>query len=272
MAGKLLPVFVFLFMLVICCGQRTENRAGTTPDKISDQQKSSTQHGGSLALDSVITKAYLLGQFNPATHPLFVRIDPSLTTITDGYIRTEVHDAFQRMHQAAAKDGIRLTIVSATRNFDAQKRIWEGKWRGERLSDGINASTIADPVERAREILKFSSMPGTSRHHWGTDIDINSVSPAYFNRPEGRGVYQWLNEHASTFGFCQTYTVKDSLRPTGYEEEPWHWTYTPVSSSLLTLYEKHITPKDISGFAGAETALKLNVIRNYVSGINPLCR
>ena len=28
-------------------------------------------------------------------------------------------------------------------------------------------------------------MPGTSRHHWGTDIDFNSVDPAYFKTATG---------------------------------------------------------------------------------------
>jgi zinc D-Ala-D-Ala carboxypeptidase len=272
MKGNQLLVFVLLSMIIVSCDRQTEKRPGSTVLLHNEHQMLAAYQSDTPALDSLITKAYLLGRFTPETHPLFVRIDPAITTITSGYIRQEVHQAFLEMHRAAARDGIRITIVSATRNFDAQKRIWEGKWRGERLSDGVDVSTIADPVERAKEILKFSSMPGTSRHHWGTDIDINSVSPAYFTRPEGEKVYAWLAANANTYGFCQTYTKKDSLRPTGYEAEPWHWSYTPVSSSLLSLYEQHIKPDDISGFAGAETALALDVIRNYVSGINTHCR
>ncbi|MFM9004881.1 MAG: D-alanyl-D-alanine carboxypeptidase family protein [Flavobacteriales bacterium] len=43
--------------------------------------------------------------------------------------------------------------------------------------------------------MKFSSMPGTSRHHWGTDIDLNSVEPSYFLSGKGLLIYQWLSAH-----------------------------------------------------------------------------
>ena len=28
-------------------------------------------------------------------------------------------------------------------------------------------------IDAINEIIRFSTIPGTSRHHWGTDIDIN---------------------------------------------------------------------------------------------------
>ena len=34
------------------------------------------------------------------------------------------------MAEAAKKEGVILTIISATRNFESQKRIWENKWNG----------------------------------------------------------------------------------------------------------------------------------------------
>ncbi|NJK84501.1 MAG: M15 family metallopeptidase [Saprospiraceae bacterium] len=48
------------------------------------------------------------------------------------------------------------------------------------------AATTPNPQERALKILKYSSMPGTSRHHWGTDIDLNSFSNSYFEQGEGK--------------------------------------------------------------------------------------
>ncbi len=153
------------------------------------------------------------------------------------YLLNEVYDAFVRMHEAARKDGIRLVIVSATRNFNAQKRIWERKWTGIRRVDGQDlAQTVPDPIDRARIILRYSAMPGTSRHHWGTDIDINSVENAYFESPEGRKVYAWLAANARDFGFCQPYTAKGNDRPRGYEEEPWHWSYCPIARHYLQQY------------------------------------
>jgi LAS superfamily LD-carboxypeptidase LdcB len=110
-------------------------------------------------------------------------------------------------------------------------------------------------------------MPGTSRHHWGTDIDLNSLENSYFEVGEGLKVYQWLLQHAHEFGFCQPYTSKATGR-TGYEEEKWHWSYTPLSVPLLQQYMNTITLEDISGFQGSETAAQLDVINTYVAGVH----
>jgi len=256
-------------LLVLCCSQQ-HNRAG---DKASSgTENTGTHHDTTGNHDSLIDLQYLLGQFEPSTHPLFSKIDKELTNITEGYLRTEALEAFRKMHQAAGEENIKLTIVSATRNFNHQKRIWEAKWNGTTLVDGKDLRTVKDHHERARIILKYSSMPGTSRHHWGTDIDINSVNPEYFEKPEGKKVYDWLAENAGDYGFCQTYTKKDSLRKTGYEEEPWHWSYTPVSSALLNKYKSIVKPEDIKGFKGDKTVVGVRMIEEYVVGINPLCK
>jgi LAS superfamily LD-carboxypeptidase LdcB len=109
-------------------------------------------------------------------------------------------------------------------------------------------------------------MPGTSRHHWGTDIDLNNLNNEYFESGEGLKIYQWLTAHAHRFGFCQPYTSKTGGR-TGYEEEKWHWSYTPLSIPLLEEYKKTITLSDLTGFMGSGAAVKLDVIKNYVDGV-----
>ncbi len=177
------------------------------------------------------------------------------------------------MHDAALQSGLKLTIISATRNFNSQKYIWERKWNGKTPVDGNNlAETVIDPVEKAKTILKFSSMPGTSRHHWGTDIDLNSLNNKYFSTGEGKEIYTWLTENASDYGFCQTYTQKNSTRLTGYEEEKWHWSYLPLARPLLDQYTQKVSYDDINGFLGWETAKVLRVIKDYVQSINKNCK
>ena len=177
------------------------------------------------------------------------------------------------MYDSAKKDGISLLIVSSTRNFINQKSIWEGKWKGNILCNGKNlVKEFTDPVQRSKYILKYSSMPGTSRHHWGTDIDINSTLLSTFETGSGKKVYEWLKNNAYKFGFCQPYTEKDSLRTTGYEEEKWHWSFYPVSSALLLDYKKLISYDDIKGFAGSETAKEIDIINNYVLSVNKNCQ
>ena len=154
-----------------------------------------------------------------------------------------------------------------------EKWLWERKWLGKKTVNDKNLSIeYPNPEERAKEILKYSAMPGTSRHHWGTDIDLNSVSNKYFKTKKGMAVYEWLKNNASKFGFCQTYSPKGENRSTGYEEEKWHWSYIPVARKYLDSYKEQITYKHLLGFKGCQTAKELNVINDYVLGINSECK
>jgi LAS superfamily LD-carboxypeptidase LdcB len=176
------------------------------------------------------------------------------------------------MAEAADKDEVELNIASATRNFDYQKDLWNKKWEGLTLVEGKDLSkSIADNFERMNKILEYSAIPGTSRHHWGTDIDIDSAIPEYFNTPKGEKIYNWLVSNASMFGFCQPYNQKDSARPSGYNEEKWHWSYLPLSKKFTEDYKNLITDDDIRGFDGDEYVVNFNIINNYVEDINPEC-
>lgn len=215
-----------------------------------------------------VSKEYLMGKFDPATHPQFVVLKDEHTrgSARGAYLRKEAYEAFIKMSEAASKEGVELVIISATRNFDSQKRIWESKWEGRTLVEGINLTTVADPKERARLILLYSSMPTTSRHHWGTDMDLNALQNTFFDGGEGLKIYQWLTAHAAEYGFCQPYTAKAGGR-TGYEEERWHWSYLPLSGFFLREYQKQVSYADITGFAGSQAAKPMEVIKNYVEGV-----
>ena len=128
------------------------------------------------------------------------------------------------------------------------------------------------PIENAKKILLYSSMPSTSRHHWGTDIDINSLEPSYFEYGRGKIEYDWLVKNGAKFGFCQTYSDFDKNdRSSGYQEESWHWTYMPKSKKFLAEYNKTVGYEDINGFLGSELAEQLGMIENYVNGISSDC-
>jgi len=118
----------------------------------------------------------------------------------------EAYEAWKKMHAAAAKDGVNLIIISATRNFDYQKGIWERKWNDAKYKGKTDTET-------ALNILKYSSMPGTSRHHWGTDVDFNSVTPSYFTSGNGKKVYTWLLKNAATYGFEKMQQLMALLKP-----------------------------------------------------------
>lgn len=211
------------------------------------------------ALAQNVSKNDLLGKINPAKDSTFSKIPTAYTSKENIYLKTEALNAFIKMSAAAKKEGITLTIISATRTFDQQKAIWERKWKRAEYQGWTSE-------QKALDIMKFSSMPGTSRHHWGTDIDMNSLENKYFESGAGLKMYQWLCAHAAEYGFYQTYTSKTNGR-TGYNEEKWHWSYEPISGPYLEAYQKQITYKDIAGFSGSDSALLVKAIENYVLGI-----
>lgn len=216
---------------------------------------------------------YLMGKFEPAEHPDFVLVDKKFADAEGYYLRKETYKSFKKMWEAAKADSITLTIVSATRNFYRQKAIWEAKWTGARkIENGTNAAQkYPDPKTRALKILEYSSMPGTSRHHWGTDVDLNDLDNFTFEQGQGKKVYDWLQKHAHEYGFCQPYTEKGQNRPHGYNEEKWHWSYTPVSKQLTEMAARRLQDQMIGGFQGAETALSIGIVKKYVLGINQSC-
>ncbi|MHA7944529.1 M15 family metallopeptidase [Formosa sp. 3Alg 14/1] len=203
-----------------------------------------------------ITKDFVLGKFNFKTDSCFVKVAPEFSNKTI-YLQAEVYNAFIQMNALAKQDNITFKIISGTRNFTYQKSIWDRKWN--------NYADLA-PIERAQKILRFSSMPSTSRHHWGTDIDLNQLTNSYFESGQGLKEYNWLVENANAFGFYQVYTSKADGR-TGYHEEKWHWSYIPLACQYLEFYNTTITEADISDFEGSEFASELKMITHFVNGI-----
>jgi LAS superfamily LD-carboxypeptidase LdcB len=217
------------------------------------------------ALQDAKEKIYLLGKFDPSTRDDFAPVPASYgISGYKMYLRKETLDAFLEMAQAADKDGVDLKIASATRNFIYQKNLWNNKWVGF-------AKSIPDGLKRFEKILEYSAVPGTSRHHWGTDIDINAATPQYFNTEQGEKVYDWMTKNAWAFGFCQPYTLKGTARPEGYNEEKWHWTYLPLSQKFTQDYKNLISDTDITGFDGDQYVAGQDLIDKHVLGINPEC-
>lgn len=222
-------------------------------------------------------KNYLTGRFDPSTREDFILVSLENTFgASPMYLLRETNEAFILMREAAKKDGVDLKIASATRNFEDQKNIWNEQWIDVPAPDEKEiAQNIPEGLRRFRKILKFRSAPGTSRHHFGTDLDINRVNPLFANsfrdKDAREQIYAWLVKNAAEFGFCQTYTPKGAERETGYSEERWHWSYVPLSRIFTQEYKNLIKPEDISGFLGDEYAESEDLINKYVLSINPEC-
>jgi LAS superfamily LD-carboxypeptidase LdcB len=207
------------------------------------------------------TDSELIGVLDEATRAAqFAPLPEGTTSKPGSMLRKEALQRFLEMREAAKKAGVTLTVVSALRTFDQQKGIWERKW-SERTH-------IADPAARARDIMKVSSMPGTSRHHWGTDVDLNALTNSYFDVEPGRSAYAWLLRNAGQFGFCQVYTAG---RPAGYEEERWHWSYMPIAGPMLEQYQARHATLAPPAFAGSDQREVVGAYDKYVLGIDAKC-
>lgn len=273
-------LFFAIFLIFNACNQTNTNQANANEDQpeqvelteATTPKKTEQERGMTLSED--FTVEYLMGKFDPAEHPDFTKIEPQHRDDRVRYLRKDAYNAFREMYEAALADGVKLRIISATRNFDAQKGIWEAKWTGQRRTTGVDGDitqVLPDAKDRALKILEYSSMPGSSRHHWGTDIDLNNLNNDYFESGEGKKIYAWLRAHAREYGFCQPYSPKGPERPYGYNEERWHWSYVPVAGQLTEMAREKLRDEMISGFQGSEAATRIGIVEKYVLGINPEC-
>jgi LAS superfamily LD-carboxypeptidase LdcB len=153
--------------------------------------------------------------------------------------------SFLAMRDAAALAGIDLVPRSSFRDFQMQLGIWNRKWGGERpLYDRNGAQLERQQLSDAQAvdaILCWSAIPGGSRHHWGSDVDVIDAAavPAGYTvelvpseyAPTGifARLNQWLDENMRRFGFFRPYHTDRG----GVSPEPWHLSYAPVSQPAL---------------------------------------
>jgi len=174
-------------------------------------------------------------------------------------LHPEVADAALALREAARADGIEVAIVSSFRDFTRQVAIWNAKYRGERplLDRQGNPLVAAALSERARvdAILLWSALPGASRHHWGTDIDVvdRAAVPEGF-RPQLTAaefatggpflrLNDWLTLNMARFGFFRPYTVDRG----GVQPEPWHLSYAPVAAPALRALSLEVLMEAVAG-------------------------
>ena len=212
------------------------------------------------------TKAQLIGKGNP--------------DITGNSYTQKMHKqtkvAFLKMKAAAAKENIIIETVSAYRSFERQKEIFEGKYK-RFTRQGLS------PKQALSKIIEYSTIPGTSRHHWGTDIDIIQGNTQdrplsvlqekhFYDQGAFCGLKVWLTKNASTFGFYEVYT-KDANRK-GFSHEPWHFSYKPISKPMLMAYKKLdiksiLQQEKIAGSEHFTDSFIEKYIKEHMLDINP---
>lgn len=199
-------------------------------------------------------------------------------------VHSDVLEPFLALKTAAAGDGINLKIVSGFRDFEAQLRIWNMKYRGERpLYDetgNIRDHASLDATQLIDGILCWSALPGASRHHWGTDIDVidRAAMPENYrlrllpDEFEPGGVFHrlsiWLDGNSARFGFFRPYGEYRG----GVYPEPWHLSHTAISAAALRLLTPDLIADTVraSDVLGKEQVLAQlpDIYRRYVANIS----
>lgn len=175
-------------------------------------------------------------------------------------VHRDVVEPFRALQGAAKEEGFDLRILSGFRDFHRQLSIWNRKVRGDLVVLDSNAVPLDISTLTERElvfaILRWSALPGASRHHWGTELDVFDAAA----RPERYQIqlvpeevdsggmfgplHDWLDEkmrEGEAFGFFRPY---DRDRG-GVAPERWHLSCAPVAAAF-------------------EAALTVDVIRDTV--------
>lgn len=175
-------------------------------------------------------------------------------------VHRSVLEPLMALIDASQKAGFDLRVASGFRSFERQLLIWNSKCRGERLildtqGSPLNIKSLS-ALEKVEAILRWSALPGASRHHWGTECDIYDAAAMPKNYQlqlhpdeyaEG-GLFapmmDWLSGYlqaSASVGFYRPYLMDNG----GVAPEPWHISYHPVSfryeeQCSLSILQEHL--------------------------------
>jgi len=186
-------------------------------------------------------------------------------------IHQEVLKPLRKMEQAAQEAGFEIQVCSGFRSFERQIEIWNKK---------VQSKPDLNPSEKIASILRWSALPGTSRHHWGTDLDVIDAKalradmkvqlvPEEF---ETGGpfckLHDWLDENMEAFGFYRPYQNDRG----GVSPERWHLSYFPLSEKYLSLLNEGLVQRALhesSLLLKEEVLLKLaEIFSKYVRNVD----
>jgi len=185
-------------------------------------------------------------------------------------------EAFINLKNLAKKEiGANIEVISSHRSFDKQLQIWNSKASGKKELFDLNEQKIntkqLSNEQLMKAILLWSAIPGGSRHHWGTDIDIFDANKLSANQvqllnseclPGGpcAELHLWLDEKIKqnqAFGFFRPYDTHRNN--TGVGMEKWHISFSQLSDDYLKAYTHDIFIESISS---ADIILKNEILEN----------
>jgi LAS superfamily LD-carboxypeptidase LdcB len=183
------------------------------------------------------------------------------------FFHQDILSDFLKLKESAAQDDINIFVLSSFRSFNDQLSIWNKKARGERtlLDDNHEPLVFKDlsPTEIVFAILRWSALPGASRHHWGTDFDIvdkntwpqghevQLIESEFVSGGPFEKLNLWLEEKINdqSFHFYRPYEIDHG----GIGAEKWHLSHKHAdkldSKYTMDIFNKLLDEQDASEFA-----------------------
>lgn len=140
---------------------------------------------------------------------------PLPETYNPGGLTKEFNEGFNKLVNAAKKDGISLWIKSGFRSYETQKSLYNRY----AARDGYAAAD------------RYSARAGYSEHQSGLAADFNEISNTFGESAAGK----WLANNCWKYGFILRFP-KGKEQITGYMYESWHFRYIGNTKITKEIY------------------------------------
>jgi len=155
--------------------------------------------------------------------------------------------ALKVLQKSAQQSGIEIEIASGYRSIERQTLIWQRKAEPNYTFDIEGQSVLASELsdrEWLAAVMQWSAVPGLSRHHWGTDIDIydkqalpdnyrlqlipEEYSPTGIFHRLGAFLDEYIDQQQLGDFFRPYRSASNAISP-----EAWHLSFAPEAETLV---------------------------------------
>ncbi len=140
----------------------------------------------------------------------------------DKYLKKEAKIAFEKLSEDAYKLGYHIIAVSAYRDYNYQKELFDYYVKKKGLEYALDCS----------------AKPGHSEHQTGLALDVEGSNKDYDNF-ENSKEFIWMKDNSYKYGFILRYP-KGKENITGFKYEPWHYRYVGIDVAKY-IYENNLT-------------------------------